>query len=170
MSISDGSSTPPFMDPPAYTATPTNGSSTLHTPAAPARRNVLEMRALILGNAAILKPRKRDDEIQLIVARHKSPQHSAEEVPLVQHYAFLVQRKYNETDINIVLKGEPRDTIEEALEWMLERTETVMEEMLLRHGTHVSGGCCLDCGRSLNPRQRPLASVAERIRIEREGT
>ncbi|KAK4896051.1 hypothetical protein LTR27_005908 [Elasticomyces elasticus] len=170
MSISDGSSTPPFMDPPAYTATPTNGSSTLHTPAPPARRNILEMRALILGNAAILKPRKRDERCELVVAKHASPQYSAEEVPLVQHYAFLVQRKYNETDINIVLKGEPRDTIEEALEWMLERTETVIEEMLLRHGTHVSGGCCLDCGRTLNPRQRPMASVAERIRIEREGT
>ncbi|TKA69174.1 hypothetical protein B0A55_09579, partial [Friedmanniomyces simplex] len=112
------------MDPPAYTATLTNGDSTIPTPSPPAKRNILEMRALILGNAAILRPRKRDDDIHLIVAKHKSRQESAEEIPLEQHYAFLVQRKATETDINIVLKGEPRDTIEEALEWMLDRTET----------------------------------------------
>lgn len=145
------------VDPPAYTATPTNGSSTVPTPIAPTTRSVTETRALILGNAAVLKPRKRDEEIHLIIAKHQQAQPSAEELPLVQHYAFLVQRKATETDINIVMKGEPRDTIEEALEWMLDRTEAVMEEMLLRHGTHVSSGCCIDCGRALNPRSRPSA-------------
>jgi len=112
--------------PPAYSATPANGSSTVPTPAPP-KRNILEMRALILGNAEIMKPRKRDDDMQLIVAKHAPRQESAEEIPVEQHYAFLVQRKCTETDINIVLRGEPRDTIEEALEWMLNRTETIME-------------------------------------------
>ncbi|KAK0928633.1 hypothetical protein LTR29_017305 [Friedmanniomyces endolithicus] len=117
------------MDPPAYTATLTNGDSHLPTPSPAPRRSILEMRALILDNAAILRPRKRDDAIHLILAKHTSPrQASAEEVPLQQHYAFLVQRKVTDTEIQIMLKGEPRDSIEEALEWMLERTQTVVGE------------------------------------------
>ncbi|KAK0866595.1 hypothetical protein LTR87_014942 [Friedmanniomyces endolithicus] len=151
----------PAMDPPAYTATLTNGDSHLPTPPPPTKRTILEMRALILGNAAILRPRKRDDDIHLILAKHTSPrQASAEEVPPQQHYAFLVQRKVTETDIQIMLKGEPRDSIEEALEWMLERTQTVVGEVLARHGTHTSGGCCMECARSINPRTRAGAVVA----------
>ncbi|KAK3079221.1 hypothetical protein LTR53_020604, partial [Teratosphaeriaceae sp. CCFEE 6253] len=79
--------------PPAYTATPTNGTSTVPTRVPAARRSILEMRALILGNAEVFKPRKRHDTISLIVAKHASRQESAEEIPLEQHYAFLVQRK-----------------------------------------------------------------------------
>jgi hypothetical protein len=137
------------MDPPAYTATPTEGSSIVPTPVAPRVRTIPETRALILGNAAVLKPRDRDDEIHLIVAKHAQPQHSAEELVLDQHYAFLVMRRYKEIDVQIVLKGEPKDTIEEALEWMLDKTQTVMEEVLLRHGTHATTSCCINCSRTL---------------------
>jgi len=129
--------------PPAYTP---NASSAL-----PCRRSVNDTRALILGNAAILRPRKlKDEDIELIVAKRRSPQASAEEVPLVQHYAFLVSRRTGEEDINIIVKGQPKDTIEEALEWMLDRTETIMEQMLLKHGRNIDSlGCCIACSRAV---------------------
>jgi hypothetical protein len=132
------------MNPPAY------------TPTAPAlvpipRRSIQDTRALILGNAAIIKPRKRSEEpIELVVAKHKTPQASAEEVAVVSHYAFLVCRKSGEKEIDIILKGKPRDTVEEALEEMLDRTEGLMEEVLLRHGKHAESlGCCIECSRAV---------------------
>lgn len=132
------------MNPPAYTATASSAIS-------PSRRSIQDTRALILGNAAILKPRKvKDEDIELIVVKRRGRQESAEEVPLEQHYAFLVTRKANENDINIVVKGQPKDTIEEALEWMLDRTETIMEKMLTTHGKNVESlGCCFECIRVL---------------------
>ncbi|KAI6892645.1 hypothetical protein KC334_g13268, partial [Hortaea werneckii] len=46
-----------------------------------------------------------------------------------KHYALLVKRTYSKKDVGIILKGEPRDSVEEALEWILERTETQIHEM-----------------------------------------
>lgn len=145
--------------PPAYTAT-ADSHSPVHTPPSRPTRSVQDLRSLILGNAAILKPRERDDPVELIVAKHQPSiyQPSAEEPPpAISHYAFLVMRKPKEFDIHIVLKGEPRDSIEEALEFLLERTQTVMEEMLLKHGRHMDSGCCVACGRSLRPDRRERA-------------
>ncbi|KAK5125786.1 hypothetical protein LTR85_012062 [Meristemomyces frigidus] len=106
-----------------------------------------------MGNAYILRPRRsRGDaeDIELIVARHRGPQASAEEVQLEQHYAFLVTKKPNQQDIEIIVKGQPRDTIEEALDYILERTEDLMQEMLLRHGKQIDSlGCCLACTRAI---------------------
>ena len=94
--------------------------------------------------------------MELVVAKHTAPMGSAEETASEQHYAFLVMRKPNEIDISIVVKGQPKDTIEEALEWMLDRTQTIMEEMLLRHGKHTpETGCCPACRRTLRPDTTP---------------
>ena len=129
---------------PAVTAVPLAHST---------HRSITDTRALILGNAYILRPRRsRGDaeDISLIVARHTQPVPSAEETPLRQHYAFLVTRKNNSQGIEIVVKGMPRDTIEEALEWMLERTEDLVQEMLARHGRQIDSlGCCLECSRAV---------------------
>jgi hypothetical protein len=153
------------MDPPAYTPVPIDGTTIISAPVPPRTRSIPETRALILGNASILKPRDRDDEIHLIVAKH-TPTHqaSAEEIVVDQHYAFLVMRRYKELDVQIILKGEPRDTIEEALEWMLDRTEGIMEEILLRHGTHAVTNCCVNCSRMLRPGAR-AASPATRSHL-----
>ena len=129
--------------PPAYTP---RASSP-----APSRRSVSDTRALILGNAAVLRPRKsKEEDIELIVTKKRGIQASAEEIAIEHHYAFLVSRKTGEYDINIIVKSPPRDTIEEALEWMLERTETIIEQMLLRHGKNIDGpGCCVACHRCM---------------------
>ncbi|KAK5137548.1 hypothetical protein LTR08_008528 [Meristemomyces frigidus] len=132
--------------PPAYTA----AAPPPHLTSAP-HRTIADTRALILGNASILRPRRdKNEEISLILARHRPPIPSAEETPLSQHYAFLVTRKQNSQDIEIVVKGVPRDTVEEALEWMLERTEDIVHDMLVRHGRQIdSMGCCVECNRTV---------------------
>lgn len=40
------------------------------------------------------------------------------------------------------VQGEPRDTVEEALEWMLERTECMMHDIVVRHGRPDPGDTC----------------------------
>ncbi|KAI6803185.1 hypothetical protein KC360_g639 [Hortaea werneckii] len=61
-----------------------------------------------------------------------------------KHYALLVKRTYSKKDVGIILKGEPRDSVEEALQWILERTETQIHEMVSRYGRTSTGeGCCL---------------------------
>jgi len=136
------------MDPPSYTEASTTGggfATTIATPAL-APRSIQDIRTLILGNANILRPRKGTETIELIVAKRNVPQASAEEMPRESHYAFLVTRGVGDRDIEILLKGKPRDTIEEALSEMLERSEVLMEEVLLRHGQHSKmTGCCLEC-------------------------
>ena len=140
-----------MSQPPAYSASAP--AVTAAPPTQHAHRSIADTRSLILGNAYILRPRRsRGDaeDISLIVARHKQPVPSAEEAPLSQHYAFIVTRKNNSPDIEIVVKGMPRDTVEEALEWMLERTEDIVQEMLMRHGRHIDSlGCCLECNRAV---------------------
>ncbi|KAK5115261.1 hypothetical protein LTR62_001461 [Meristemomyces frigidus] len=138
------------MDPPAYTINPSAGNTTVPTPVS-SKRTITDLRAIILGNAQVIKPRQREDEIQLIVAKQVGPQDSAEEIPLTQHYAFLVMRKFKEQEIQIILKGEPQSSIDEALEWLADRTESVVADILQRHGVHATSGCCRDCSRTLRP-------------------
>ena len=59
-----------------------------------------------------------------------------------QHYAVLVRRSFVKQNVQMLIKGEPRDTVEEALEWMLERTETEMHGMVVRYGKQASDGTC----------------------------
>ena len=137
-----------MSQPPAYSA-----SAPCIIPTQSSRRSIVDTRSLIIGNASILRPRRARgdaDEISLIVARHKNLIGSAEEEPQCQHYAFIVARKNNSPDIEIVVKGMPKDTVEEALEWMLERTEDIMQEMLARHGRPIDTlGCCSVCLRAV---------------------
>ncbi|TKA26429.1 hypothetical protein B0A50_05265 [Salinomyces thailandicus] len=120
--------------PPAYTPRALSPLQPLQP-----RRSAADTRALILGNAAVLRPRRtKDEDIELIVTKRRGIQASAEELVIDQHYAFLVSRKTGELDINIILKGQPRDTVEEALEWMLDRTETVLGQMLVQHGKNIN--------------------------------
>ena len=49
----------------------------------------------------------------------------------------------------MLILGEPQDTVEEALEWMLDRTEIVITDMLSRHRKQVGTGCCSACGHAV---------------------
>ena len=61
-----------------------------------------------------------------------------------QHYAVLVHRSYDKTYMKIVLKGQPKDTVEEALEWMLERTEMEIHNMVAKYGRQTEDAeCCM---------------------------
>lgn len=62
-----------------------------------------------------------------------------------RHYAALVNRSVDSTSIDMIILGEPQDTIEEALEWMLDRTQIVITDMMSRHRKQVSAGCCFAC-------------------------
>jgi hypothetical protein len=66
-----------------------------------------------------------------------------------KHYAALVSRDKDNHYTDVVILGEPQDTIEEALEWMLERTEIVVTEMLANHRKQASTSCCRSCGQAL---------------------
>ena len=140
------------MDPPAY------------VPSAP-KRSIHDLRTQILANGAMLKPKQNanrpsDDHIELVIA--KTPDHSSaasmEKRTMTRggstfevasssaahpgkHYAVLCQRSYSKQDVKIIIKGEPRDTAEEALEWMLEKTECLMHDMIVRHGRPASDVC-----------------------------
>ena len=65
-----------------------------------------------------------------------------------RHYAILVA-KGRGAEIAVILKGEAQESVEEALEWMLDRTESVVGEMVERHGRVVKGACCTFCERLL---------------------
>ncbi|EMC99406.1 hypothetical protein BAUCODRAFT_146357 [Baudoinia panamericana UAMH 10762] len=140
------------MDPPAYTVQPSSGSVTIPTTGSTPKRSIQDLRALILGNAEILKPRGCADPVEVILAKRKVPQASAEELAMEQHYAFLVVRRPKETEITILMKSEPHATVEAALEAMFDRTETIMEDVLLRHGSFATAGCCLACNRAMRPK------------------
>ncbi|KAI6835718.1 hypothetical protein KC332_g16406 [Hortaea werneckii] len=132
--------------PPAYTPSP---------------RSIEGLRAQILANGSLLRPksdphhsgRSSGDHIELVVAKLTAaaatkpgaPAATASGAPTAdKHYALLVQRTYSKKDVGIILKGEPRDSVEEALQWILERTETQIHEMVSRYGRTSSGdGCCV---------------------------
>lgn len=58
-----------------------------------------------------------------------------------KHYAVLMRRSGGSKTVRIIVRGEPRDSVEEALEWMLERTEMVMHDLVVRHGRPDNDGC-----------------------------
>ena len=156
------------MDPPAYTAT-------IPAPPTTTRRAIEDTRALILANAAVLKPRsKTNEQVELIIGKtrnaadvlatsqrtrsftsqlsnvtirisdgpaaasssNNSPERRASENggarTAGRHYAVLVYRTSTggSQGFSMLLTGEPQDTVEEALEWMLDKTEMEITEML----------------------------------------
>lgn len=122
-------------------------------------RSIEGLRAQILANGSLLRPkddshtgRSSNDHIELVVAKLPSPASKSATAPSAsasstganKHYALLVKRTYSKKDVGIILKGEPRDSVEEALEWILERTETQIHEMVSRYGrTSTGDGCCV---------------------------
>lgn len=58
-----------------------------------------------------------------------------------KHYAVLMRRSGGSKTVKIIMRGEPKDTVEDALEWMLERTEMVMHDLVVRNGRPDNDGC-----------------------------
>ncbi|KAK5124665.1 hypothetical protein LTR85_001378 [Meristemomyces frigidus] len=133
-------------------------------------RSIQDLRAQILANGSIMKPRQNterpsDDHLELVVAKYGAGPPSSAGMSEKQaaaaaynqqpsasssstggkHYAILLQRSYTKKDVRIVVKGEPRDTIEEALEWLLERTELEIHNMVVKHGRSIGNEpeCCV---------------------------
>ncbi|KAI6824216.1 hypothetical protein KC340_g299 [Hortaea werneckii] len=127
-------------------------------PAYTPSRSIEGLRAQILANGSLLRPkddshtgRSSNDHIELVVAKLPSPAGKSTATPSSayasstganKHYALLVKRTYSKKDVGIILKGEPRDSVEEALEWILERTETQIHEMVSRYGRASTGDGC----------------------------
>lgn len=65
-----------------------------------------------------------------------------------KHFASLVARG-NSQQIQQIVRGESRNTVEEALEWLLDRTEIIVAEMLERHAKQMTSGCCMGCDKAL---------------------
>ncbi|KAK5170128.1 uncharacterized protein LTR77_004712 [Saxophila tyrrhenica] len=61
-----------------------------------------------------------------------------------KHYAALVSKSMDtrSTGTEVIILGEPQNTVEEALEWMLDRTEIVITEMLANHRKEAQVTCC----------------------------
>jgi len=135
------------MEPPAYSESSSSSNALLENPprSSTHHRSIQDTRELILGNANIWRPRKTTEPIELVVARHKEETSSRE-----SHYVFLVTRNPMEKDVEILLKSKPRDTIEEALDELLARSEVLIADVLLRHGRYVhETGCCTECREGL---------------------
>ena len=49
-----------------------------------------------------------------------------------KHYALLVRRGDYPQETKVIIKGEPRVAVEEALEWMLERTASMVHDLAVR--------------------------------------
>ena len=120
---------------------------------APPRRSISDLRAQILANASFLKP---DANLELVVAKvintpnagrmrmrqvylnaltaaydgHDPAAVSSSTQP-GKYYAVLFQRRTHRTDTMIIRQSATRDTAEEAMEDMLERTERVIHTMLV---------------------------------------
>ncbi|RMY82658.1 hypothetical protein D0862_11944 [Hortaea werneckii] len=106
-------------------------------PAYTPSRSIEGLRAQILANGSLLRPkddssigRSSNDHIELVVAKLPAPTSKSTATPSAyasstgsdKHYALLVKRTYSKKDVGIILKSEPRDSVEEALEWILEQT------------------------------------------------
>ena len=120
---------------------------------APPRRSISDLRAQIFANAGFIKP---DLDLELIVAKvikapdgarmrfrqaylnaltaaydeHEPAAVSSSTQP-GKYYAVLFQRRTHRTDMMIIRQSATRDTAEEAMEDMLERTERVIHTMLV---------------------------------------
>ena len=68
-----------------------------------------------------------------------------------RHYAAVVARHTDPQSptVQVIILGEPQDTIEEALEWLLDRTEIVVTEMLGNHRKQATTTCCRTCNHAL---------------------
>ncbi|KAK6404616.1 hypothetical protein LTR95_018848, partial [Oleoguttula sp. CCFEE 5521] len=149
------------MEPPAYTA-PTAAPT-------PTLRTINDLRSQIIANASVLKPRhneerSRADHIEVVVARLPSTSstlptwvpdekvdlrakseafskaRSSAAVNAGMHYALLTKRTTSKSEVQIILRGAAKPTIEEALEDVLERTEALMHDHVLKYGTAARDG------------------------------
>lgn len=149
------------MDPPAYAAP--------RPPGPP--RSINDLRCQIIANGTLLKPsshneRPADNHLEVVVARtphpnapsaspgfsEKQTSAAASSAPVAtsssssssggKHYAILIQRTNYKKDIKIMIKGELRDTVEEALEWVLERTEIEIHGMVTKYGRSAPDAEC----------------------------
>ncbi|KAK0267522.1 hypothetical protein LTR35_016252 [Friedmanniomyces endolithicus] len=135
-------------------------------PAYPTHLTIPDLRAQIIANSTIIYPHREvtkaaDSHLELVVAKahQASPAgahgtgkyvitvggpstHAAATGPAASygavHYAVLVRRSYEKEDIKMLIKGQPRDSVEGALEWMLERTERDVHDLVVRYGRVVS--------------------------------
>ncbi|KAK3673473.1 hypothetical protein LTR78_006707 [Recurvomyces mirabilis] len=158
------------MDLPTYETAAASSSSAVITPQGlPSHftRTIQDLRTQIIANASCFKPkynndRAATDHLEIVVAKAPATMSIADEkeavragapqnvaIPFSQgsmagkHYAVLVKRSSSDREVRIVIKGEPRDSVEQALEWMLDRTEMAIHEHILRYGRNEKDGCCV---------------------------
>ena len=60
-----------------------------------------------------------------------------------KHYAVLLKRNVGSKTIKIIMRGELKDTVEEALEWMLHQTELLVHDLVVQNGKIDDDGCSL---------------------------
>lgn len=71
--------------------------------------------------------------------------------PPGKHYAAVVARSTDPqvAKIDMVLQGEPQDTVEDALESLLDDSQGLVTDMLANHRKQVLPVCCRACGQAL---------------------
>ena len=84
-------------------------------------------------------PSKINKSLQASAADRPTPSSSSDEG---KHYAVLIKRASG-SKINVIIQGEPKDTVEEAFEWMLEQTEMVLHDMVVKKGRPADEECCI---------------------------
>lgn len=71
--------------------------------------------------------------------------------PSGKHYAAVVARSTDPqvSKIDMIIQGEPQDTVEDALESLLEDSQIVVTEMLANHRKQAFPSCCRACGQAM---------------------
>jgi hypothetical protein len=102
-------------------------------------RSILDLRAQIIANASAVNPKKdvhkaADDHLDVVIAKEPvtGVSRSAISSTPAKHYAILIERRRHSNEPRILAKGEAKDSVEEALEWMLEKTEIQTHSLALR--------------------------------------
>jgi len=154
------------MDPPPYDASESQSHA---QPLIQPTHSIADLYTLILANAAIIKPRKLKDDatVELVVARTDAgtpirvpapgvafPTYDAAPGVSPMHFAMLLIRSSSSIEVAVLLQGQPAESPEKALEWMWERTQALMVDVIRRHGARSNAlGCCGMCAQALKNRQ-----------------
>lgn len=136
------------MDPPAYDATVSVAASPGN------QRTLQDLREQIIVNGQLMMSKRNPNPVEVLLAMIPSDTNDSDYIRHAgKHYALLTTPSHK-TDprIQIVYKGEPRATAEEALINLLEKLETMVHEVFVKNYSAPAEGMNTSVARWLSGR------------------
>ncbi|WPG99268.1 Hypothetical protein R9X50_00208000 [Acrodontium crateriforme] len=138
------------MDPPSYDAAVAAPAPAPHEPspspasaALPApRRTFQDIRKQILINGQLMLQRNNQSLVEVLLAMVPPGTNESSEIANAsKHYALLTTPSHkSDNRIHILLRGEPRDTVEEAMIQLLEKLEMMVHDVYVKNFSTPSEG------------------------------